>query len=142
MKYLIPLSVALAAVVGFYFWPPQETPTYEIHRKHKPLASMWVSIKQRFVLDLTDIEIGRPKPIKFHLANGAICECELRFDGSQTGGTFKMSKCEYAIEWYGKRLCHTMDREGTFSKMGHVLKLCGDPDVYECDDYVPYIPSI
>ncbi|GAA6145843.1 hypothetical protein NBRC116585_19610 [Thalassolituus maritimus] len=101
----------------------------------KSLFSLWKEDGTDIPLDLTGGSLGTPYEFFIFEADGAQCDCQLRFLGTEDSGSYVLNNCayDYGSSANGDPGCESYNHSGTFSKTATTLTVCDDQQ--DCTEY-------
>lgn len=124
MRFLLLISfcIALISCGGEGDIPAGSVTTTE----EKNLFSLWEETATGNTIDLRAGGLSATYAFYIYLDDGAQCDCELTFLGSETSGNYVLNNCEYdagsSID--GDPGCNSNNHTGTYNQEGTSLTVC------------------
>lgn len=101
----------------------------------KELFSLWNEVGNNTPLDLTGGSINGTYLLSLYETDGAQCDCNLRFLGTEDSGNYVLNNCsyDYGSSAGGDPGCDAYNHTGTYSKTATTLTICDDEQ--DCTQY-------
>lgn len=90
----------------------------------KDLFSYWSEVGGTESFDLAGGDFSQELPFSIYFENGAECNCDIRFFGTQDSGSYALNSCTYQIGSGAQDLgCESLNQTGVFTKTIDTLTL-------------------
>ena len=88
----------------------------------KDLFSIWERTDNNTVIDLTTIQFSVSTPFFFIFEDGAQCNCDVLFIGSQPAGSYAINSCRYKYNSGSEDPgCNAINTTGSYTKSSDTL---------------------